>query len=158
MDFPIEIVRMILQHLFNSNPLSFLNCIRVSKMWHDLAAPILWKDVSMDCRISTRLRASQLNRMLEAGHNSLTNVQSLTFCHSETYKSYMRLDLLLESSKLWSVLPLLSSLSCNLGTWQQHSETDDQDPRDTTAFIRIIEMVPLRYNCTPPSSASQTAD
>ena len=54
----------------------------------------------------------------------------------------MRLDDLLRSSHLWSNLTLLSSLSCNFGTWQQSSETDDQDPRETAAFIQIIEVMP----------------
>ena len=45
---PTELGLTILQHLYNEDTAAFLTCLRVCRAWHDLALPILWKDLSAD--------------------------------------------------------------------------------------------------------------
>ena len=40
-----EVVLFILQHLYNQDRNTFLICMRVCNQWHDLALPILWKNI-----------------------------------------------------------------------------------------------------------------
>lgn len=101
----LDVVVVLLQHLFNTDKPTFLTCLRTCSSWYDIGIQQLWRDIVVDMYNEDSLRTQGLSKLFRRGCDKLVRTQSLRINYSTGYWEAVLLN------RIFAKLPTLSALT-----------------------------------------------